>query len=38
MNDFLRKCIMLRRKREEDDNKGKSKTFTIYSDLNIKST
>ena len=38
MNDFLRKCIMLRRKREEDDNKEKPKTFTIFSDLTIQST
>ena len=36
-NDFLRKCIMLKRKREEDDNKEKSKTFTLFSDLDIKS-
>ena len=36
-NDFLRKCIMLRRKREEDDNLEKPKTFTIFSDLNIQS-
>ena len=38
LNDFLRKCIMLRRKREEDDNQEKPKTFTIFSDLNIQST
>ena len=38
MNDFLRKCIMLRRKREEDDNQEKPKIFTIFSDLNIQST
>jgi hypothetical protein len=29
---------MLRRKREEDDNQEKTKTFTIFSDLNIQST
>ena len=37
-NDFLRKCVMLRRKRDEDDLKEKQKTFTIYSDLNIQSS
>ena len=37
-NDFLRKCIMLRRKREDEDNKEKQKSFTIYSDFDVKST
>ena len=38
MNDFLRKCVMLRRKRDEDENKEKQKTFSIYSDLNYQSS
>ena len=33
-NDFIRKCKMLRRKREENGNADKTKTFKIYSDLN----
>ena len=37
VNDFIRKCKMLRKKREEDDNNEKAKAFTIFSDLNIPS-
>ena len=37
VNDFIRKCKMLRRKREEDDNKDITKLFKMYSDLNIPS-
>lgn len=37
VNDFIRKCKMLRKKREEDDNNEKAKTFKIFSDLNIPS-
>ena len=37
-NDFLRKCIMLRRKKDDEDNKERQKTFTLFSDLDVKST
>ena len=37
VNDFIRKCKMLRRKRDEDENNDKSKVFKVYSDLNIPS-
>ena len=37
VNDFIRKCKMMRRKREEDDNKDKTKVFKMYSDLNMPS-
>ena len=37
VDDFIRKCKMLRRKKEEEENNDKTKTFKIYSDLNIPS-
>ena len=37
VKDFLRKCTMLRRKREEKDNNDTTKSFKVYSDLNIPS-
>ena len=37
VNDFIRKCKMMRRKREEDENTDKTKMFKMYSDLNIPS-
>ena len=37
VKDFIRKCTMLRRKREEDDNNKIAKSFKVYSDLNLQS-
>ena len=37
VNDFIRKCKMLRRKRDENINDDIIKNFKVYSDLNIPS-
>ena len=37
-DDFLRKCYMLRRKRDEDNAKEIPKSFVMFSELNVPST